>query len=311
MNNYFVINEKIRKGSFERLNTLASVMKNDLNNNEKENEISSEEESNMKNINIEKVKEENNEEIKNDKDDKGKMENSFNFKYNFLSFNKDDFKNDLYNFPKRNKYDKALKYPKNIVKEMISAITQNKPAPVYFNEPLSILQKQCEKFYYLDLLKKVSNESKNKSLQIAYISAFIIGEIFLGLNRNLKPFNAIIGETYEFFDNKNNFRYYSEQVSHHPQITAFIGETPEFALYGDTKNSTSFKILKGAMELSFKNKVHLHIKSTNVHFTCNRSNIMSKGFLKPPMHNDYNGTTIIENEIYPENKAEIKFIEES
>ena len=119
MNNYFVINEKIRKGSFERLNTLASVMKNDLNNNEKENEISSEEESNMKNINIEKVKEENNEEIKNDKDDKGKIENSFNLKYNFLSFNKDDFKNDLYNFPKRNKYDKALKYQKNIVKEMI------------------------------------------------------------------------------------------------------------------------------------------------------------------------------------------------
>ena len=311
MNNYFVINEKIRKGSFERLNTLASVMKNDLNNNEKENEISSEEESNMKNINIEKVKEENNEEIKNDKDDKGKMENSFNFKYNFLSFNKDDFKNDLYNFPKRNKYDKALKYPKNIVKEMISAITQNKPAPVYFNEPLSILQKQCEKFYYLDLLKKVSNESKNKSLQIAYISAFIIGEIFLGLNRNLKPFNAIIGETYEFFDNKNNFRYYSEQVSHHPQITAFIGETPEFALYGDTKNSTSFKILKGAMELSFKNKIHLHIKSTNDHFNYNLPNLMIKGFLKSPIHNDYNGTTIIQNETFPENKAELKFIEES
>ena len=311
MNNYFVINEKIRKGSFERLNTLASVMKNDLNNNEKENEISSEEESNMKNINIEKVKEENNEEIKNNKDDKDKIENSFNFKYNFLSFNKDDFKNDLYNFPKRNKYDKALKYPKNIVKEMISAITQNKPAPVYFNEPLSILQKQCEKFYYLDLLKKVSNESKNKSLQIGYISAFIIGEIFLGLNRNLKPFNAIIGETYEFFDNKNHFRYYSEQVSHHPQITAFIGETPEFALYGDTKNSTSFKILKGAMELSFKNKIHLHIKSTNDHFNYNLPNLMIKGFLKSPIHNDYNGTTIIQNETFPENKAELKFIEES
>ena len=81
MNNYFVINEKIRKGSFERLNTLASVMKNDLNNNEKENEISSEEESNMKNINIEKVKEENNADIKNNKDDKDKIENSFNFKY--------------------------------------------------------------------------------------------------------------------------------------------------------------------------------------------------------------------------------------
>ena len=213
---------------------------------------------------------------------------------------------------KRKNLSKPLSFPPNLMKEMVINFTQNKTAlPVYFNEPLSMLQKQCEKFYYLDLLKKVSNESKNKSLQIGYISAFIIGEIFLGLNRNLKPFNAIIGETYEFFDNKNNFRYYSEQVSHHPQITAFIGETPEFALYGDTKNSTSFKILKGAMELSFKNKIHLHIKSTNDHFNYNLPNLMIKGFLKSPIHNDYNGTTIIQNETFPENKAELKFIEES
>ena len=182
---------------------------------------------------------------------------------------------------------------------MITAMTQNKPAPVYFNEPLSMGQKQCEKFYYLNLLKKVSQE-KNKPLQLGYISAFIIGKIFLGLNRNLKPFNPIIGETYEYFDNENNFRYYSEQVSHNPQITAFIGETPDFALYGDTKNSTSFKILKGAMELNFMNKVHLHIKSTNDHFVYNRPNVMAKGFLKPPLHSDYSGTTVIENQLFPE-----------
>ena len=194
---------------------------------------------------------------------------------------------------------------------MISAVTQNKPAPVYFNEPLSICQKQCEKFFYLDLLKKVCEEEKNKSLQLGYICSFIIGEIFLGLNRNLKPFNAIIGETYEYYDNNNNFRYYSEQVSHHPQITAFIGETPEFALYGDTKNSTSFKILKGAMELSFKNKIHLHLKSTNEDFSYNLPNLLIKGFLKGVLHNDYSGTTTIINETFPENKAELKFIEES
>ena len=38
---------------------------------------------------------------------------------------------------------------------------------------------------------------------------------------------------------------------------------------------------------------------------------MIKGFLKSPIHNDYNGTTIIQNETFPENKAELKFIEES
>ena len=302
-NNYFDLTDKYKKGTMKRLNTLISAMNKDENINEKDNEISSDEDQNIKNSNINIIEQEN---TKNKNDDF-----NFNFKYNFLSYDKNDFQNDLYNFPKRNNYEIKLKYPKNIVKEMISSATQNKPAPVYFNEPLSICQRQCEQFFYLDLLNKVCIESKNKSLQLGYISAFIIGEIFLRLNRNLKPFNAIIGETYEFYENKYQFRYYAEQVSHKPQITAYIGETPEFALYGDTKNSTSFKIMKGAMELSFKNKVHLHIKSTNDHFTYNRPNMMIKGFLKPPMHNDYNGTTIIENELFPDNKAEIKFIEES
>ena len=236
---------------------------------------------------------------------------NFNFQYHFLSYNNSDFQNELYNFNKRKKLDKSIIFPQNIVKEMITSMTQKKPAPVYFNEPLSMGQRQCEKFYYLDLLNNICKESQNKSLQLGYISAFIIGEIFLSLNRNLKPFNPIIGETYEFFDNEKKFRYYSEQVSHNPQITAFIGETPDFALYGDTKNSTSFKILKGAMELSFKNKIHLHIKSTNDHFIYNRPNVLIKGFLKPPMHSDYCGTVTIENELFPYNRAEIKFIEES
>ena len=311
MNNYFDNNEELQKGTMKRLNTLISAMKNEEKN-EKENEFSSDDEPNIKKTKIDNLKKEEVEEnINNIIVNEIKEDNKFNSKYRFLSYDKKDFQDDLYNFPKRIKYNKILKYPKNIVKEMISAITQNKPAPVYFNEPLSICQKQCEKFFYIDLLKKVSAETQNKSLQLAYISAFIVGEIFLGLNRNLKPFNAIIGETYEYYDNTNQFRYYAEQVSHHPQITAFIGESPDFALYGDTKNSTSFKILKGAMELTFKNKVHLHIKSTNEHFSYNLPNLMVKGFLKPPLHNDYNGTTIISNETFPENKAEIKFIEES
>ena len=323
MNKYFDINENFRKGSV-RLKSFSAEIEDDEKNNKKdknsnENEIkdidsSSDEEQRLSVVEnpkisiIEEIR--NNSNINNEK--KGSVVNfSFNLKYKFLSYNEKDFQNELYNFDKRKKYKKTITYPQNIVKEMITAMTQNKPAPVYFNEPLSMCQRQCEKFYYLSLLNKACQETKNKALQLAYISAFIIGELFLSINRNLKPFNPIIGETYEYFDNENNFRYYSEQVSHNPQITAFIGETPDFALYGDTKNTTSFRILKGAMELSFMNKVHLHIKSTNDHFVYNRPSIMVKGFLKPPLHNDYSGTTIIENESFPEYKAEIKFIEES
>ena len=322
-NKYFDLNENLKKNTYRLSkfltnNELLNIINNNQSeinqiNNQKDNENeekddeSSDDENSRKNEEEEKI-------IKADsnvqKENIIKNETYINPDYKFLSYNKNDFQSEYYNFEKRTKIQKIIMYPPNIVKEMITAITQNKPSPVYFNEPISMLQKQCEKFYYLNLIKNVGKE-KNKSVQLAYIAAFMIGEIFLGLNRNLKPFSPMLGETYEYFDNDNNFRYYAEQVSHEPQITAFIGETPEFALYGDTNNSTSFKILKGAMELTLKNKVHIHIKSTNEHFTYTRPSVLIKGFLKPPLHTDYSGTAIIENESFPENRAEIKFVEES
>ena len=286
---------------------IASV---NVENNQKDSESSSEEDNIPKN----NKKENDKNEIFNDNLNKINVinENNKNNKFGFLSNNESDFYNENYNFDKERKtLPEKIKCPSNLVKEMINTMTQKTPAPVYFNEPLSMCQKQCEKFYYLDLLTKASNEN-NKSLQLGFISAFIIGELFLYIGRNLKPFNPIIGETFEYFDNKKKFRYYSEQISHSPQITAFVGETTDFALYGDTENSTSFKILKGAIELEFKNKIHLILKKcNNAHFIYNRPTLIVKGFVKPPLHNDFSGTTVIENINDKENKCEIKFYEET
>ena len=170
-------------------------------------------------------------------------------------------------------------------------------------------QKQCEKFYYLDLLNKAANEPK-KEIQLCYISAFIIGEIFLNIGRTLKPFNPIIGETYEYFNNNLYLRYYSEQVSHKPPITAYVGETPEFTLYGDTLGDTSFKFFKGGMELSFKNKIHILFKKSGEHYTYIPPKAMAKGLMKPPLYVDYYGDVLIQNINNPSYKCELKFIEE-
>ena len=227
----------------------------------------------------------------------------------FLSDNIYDFHDDLYNFERRKILPHKIVCPKNIIKEFITNFTKKLPSPVYFNEPLSMGQKQCEKFKYMDLLIKAGNEP-SRELQMCYISAFLIGEIFLNLGRSLKPFNPIIGETYEYFDNEKKFRFYSEQVSHKPQINAYIAETPEFAYYGDTLNSTSFKFFKGSIELSFKNKAHIHFKKTGDHYILNPPSVYVKGLMKPPLYNDYGGTTIIQNIKDVSYRCELKFIEE-
>ena len=227
----------------------------------------------------------------------------------FLSDNKNDFHDDLYNFERRKILPHKIVCPKNIIKEFITNFTKKLPSPVYFNEPISMGQKQCERFKYLDLLKKAGTEP-SKEKQMCYIAAFIIGELFLNIGRSLKPFSPIIGETYEYFDNEKNFRFYSEHVCHSPHVNAYIGETPEFAFYGDTMNSTSFKFFKGSIELLFKNKTHVHCKGTGDHYIYNFPSVYIKGFMKPPMYNDYAGTTLIQNTNDDSYRCEIKFIEE-
>ena len=229
--------------------------------------------------------------------------------YYFLSDKIEDFHDDNYNFEKRTKLPHKIVCPKNIVKEMITNYTKKLPSPVYFNEPISMGQKQCEKFKYIDLLIKVGKEP-SKEKQMCYIAAFIIGEIFLNLGRSLKPFSPIIGETYEYFDNSKNFRFYSEHVCHNPQTNAFIAETPEFAYYGDTLNSTSFKFFKGSVELLFKNKTHIHCKKTGDHYIFNPPTVYVKGLMKPPLYNDYAGTTVIQNTTDTSYRCELKFKEE-
>ena len=210
----------------------------------------------------------------------------------------------------RKQLSKPLTFPPNLIKEMVSNFTQNKTAlPVYFNEPLSMLQKQCEKFYYLDLLNK-ANEEPEKAKRFCYIAGFIVGEIFLNNGRTLKPFNPIIGETYEYFINDLNFRYCAEQVSHKPPVTAFVGETPNFEVYGDTLGNTSFKFFKGCMELSFKNKVHIKLKKTGDHFTYIPPSALAKGIISPPLYVDYSGDLLIENLNDKKYKCELKFIAE-
>ena len=269
-----------------------------------ENEEKKEENKEKKEENEEK-KEEKNEEIKEEENKKETKKNP----YYFLSDNIEDFHDDNYNFEKRKDLPHKIICPKNIIKEMISNFTKKLPSPVYFNEPISMGQKQCEKFKYMDLLIKAGVEP-SKEKQMCYIAAFLIGEIFLNIGRSLKPFNPIIGETYEYFDNEKKFRFYSEQVTHNPQVNAYIAETPEFAYYGDTLNTTSFKFFKGAIELIFKNKAHIHCKKTGDHYIFNPPNIYVKGLMKPPLYNDYVGNTIIQNTTDTSYRCELKFIEE-
>lgn len=101
--------------------------------------------------------------------------------------------------------------------------------PVYFNEPLSMTQRVVESTEYCDdLLEKASLEN-DSLIRMAYVSAFMMSRFCTAVTRLQKPFNPLLGETYELVTNK--FRLITEQVSHHPPITAYHVESSSYEVF--------------------------------------------------------------------------------
>jgi len=70
---------------------------------------------------------------------------------------------------------------------------------------------------YEDLLSRANKEADSK-LRLMLVCAFGAAQYACSASRTSKPFNPILGETYEYVCPK--FKYIGEQVSHHPPISA-------------------------------------------------------------------------------------------
>lgn len=67
---------------------------------------------------------------------------------------------------------------------------------VNFSEPLSMLQRITEDFEYSSILDTAA-QCKDSFEQMAYVAAFTISSYSTTVNRTSKPFNPLLGETYE------------------------------------------------------------------------------------------------------------------
>lgn len=113
----------------------------------------------------------------------------------------------------------------SILRHCIGRDISKLPVPVNFSEPISILQKLTEELEYSELLDKAALCS-DRCMQLAYVAAFSVSAYSTTAFRTGKPFNPMLGETYEFdFIDELGFRYIAEQVSHHPPMAATYAES--------------------------------------------------------------------------------------
>uniref|UniRef100_M4AU04 Oxysterol-binding protein n=1 Tax=Xiphophorus maculatus TaxID=8083 RepID=M4AU04_XIPMA len=108
----------------------------------------------------------------------------------------------------------------SIMKNCIGKELSKIPMPVNFNEPLSMLQRLTEDLEYHELLDKAAR-CESSLEQMCLVAAFSVSSYSTTVHRTAKPFNPLLGETYEL-DRLEEFGYRSlcEQVSHHPPAAA-------------------------------------------------------------------------------------------
>ncbi|XP_042568245.1 oxysterol-binding protein-related protein 1-like [Cyprinus carpio] len=105
--------------------------------------------------------------------------------------------------------------------------------PVIFNEPLSFLQRLTEYMEHTYLIHQ-ANASDDSIERMKSVAAFAVSAVASQWERTGKPFNPLLGETYELVRDDLGFRLISEQVSHHPPVSAFHAEglQKDFVFHG-------------------------------------------------------------------------------
>lgn len=111
--------------------------------------------------------------------------------------------------------------------------------PVSFNEPTSMLQRVAEDLEYIDLLDTAA-EAKDSTERMVYVAAFAVSEYCSTIGRVAKPFNPLLGETYEYTRPDKGYRVFIEQVSHHPPISAAWAESSKWDYYGESAVKSKF-----------------------------------------------------------------------
>ena len=98
--------------------------------------------------------------------------------------------------------------------------------PVSANEPTSLLQKAAENLEYSEVLDTAS-KSSDPAERMLHVTAFALSSFSNARvkERSIrKPFNPMLGETYELIREDKNFRFVAEKVSHRPVQLAFHAE---------------------------------------------------------------------------------------
>ena len=129
----------------------------------------------------------------------------------------------------------------SIIRECVGRDLSRVCLPVYFNEPLSALQKVAEEMEYSELLDEAAALPPRSVERLLKVAAFAVSA-YSGSTplRTRKPFNPLLSETFELVRPDKGFRFLAEKVVHHPTVVAAAAEGRGWTFSGDADVRSKF-----------------------------------------------------------------------
>ncbi|KAK1130509.1 hypothetical protein K0M31_018641 [Melipona bicolor] len=197
---------------------------------------------------------------------------------------------------RRTRVPEKPNYPLNlwsIMKNCIGKDLSKIPMPVNFSEPLSMLQRLTEDYEYADILDRAA-ECTDGYEQMAYVAAFTISSYSTTASRTGKPFNPLLGETYEC-DRVDDlgWRAISEQVSHHPPMLAQHCEGRKWRCWQEFTMASKFR--GKYLQVIPLGTAHLEMEGGTHHYTWRKVTTTVHNIIVGKLWVDQSGDTDIVN----------------
>ncbi|XP_020497496.1 oxysterol-binding protein-related protein 3 isoform X2 [Labrus bergylta] len=156
----------------------------------------------------------------------------------------------------------------NILKNNIGKDLSKVAMPVQLNEPLNTLQRLCEEMEYSELLD-TANQTHDPYQRMVYVATFAVSAYASSYHRaGSKPFNPVLGETYECDRPDKGFRFIAEQVSHHPPVSACHSDSKNFSFWQDVRWKNKF--WGKSMEIVPMGTTHVTLPAFGEHYEWNK-----------------------------------------
>ncbi|KAL8828350.1 MAG: hypothetical protein Q9170_006643 [Blastenia crenularia] len=140
--------------------------------------------------------------------------------------------------------------------------------PVSANEPLSLLQRASEQLEYSQLLDSAADPSLSTNNRLLYATAFAVSTLSYSRVKERatrKPFNPMLGETFELVREDRGFRFVAEKVCHRPVRMACQAESEKWT-FAQAPMPTQ-KFWGKSAEMITEGRVRVVVHSTGDRFT--------------------------------------------